>query len=188
MATELPYLKMKSTLAKMNRRRFPIEPESFDETVTLLEAGTESYSKHYKGHIDSENGRALYFASDQMIQALQSLSEENMSNLVVQTDATFRVVPTSMYQLITMHYLENDQSFAFFHALMSNKSSNLYTEVFNVVKELIPNFNPTKCVTDFELAIKKALQSSFPAISVQGCAFHYAQSVYRWIGKNGLIN
>ena len=41
-------------------------------------------------------------------------------------------------------------------------------------------------MTDFELALLKALGDEFPSANVDGCLFHFCQAVTRWAFEHGL--
>ena len=100
-----------------------------------------------------------------------------------------------------------------FHVLMSHKSADDYVRVFKKVKEVLLGFvgdddvPPAQLavkaiLSDFEKAIFKAARKVFvgrdfckdldedesevPTIEILGCAFHWAQAVFRKISTLGL--
>jgi hypothetical protein len=49
-------------------------------------------------------------------------------------------------------------------------------------------FKPKRVVTDFEVAIHKAVGNIWPNVTVIGCKFHFTQSWFRKILTLGLIS
>lgn len=61
--------------------------------------------------------------------------------------------------------------------LMTRKTTLSYNSVWEAIKELCPNFKPTRAMSDFEKALMKSLRDSFPGIVVKGCYFHICQVI-----------
>ena len=72
------------------------------------------------------------------------------------------------------------------HIFMTNKSEKLYKAVITTVQQLIPTFNPTFAIGDFELAPKNSFTEVFPHITIIGCWFHYTKAIYDKVKKVGL--
>ena len=71
--------------------------------------------------------------------------------------------------------------------LMSGKSEGDYYTVMKAVDRLLTDRLDGECfVADFKTANWLALKNRFPEVSIQGCAFHWAQAVYRKIREFGL--
>ena len=66
---------------------------------------------------------------------------------------------------------------------MTRKTETLYRAAILAILELIPNFNPTFAIGDFEMAPRKALQTIFPSITTIGCWFHFTKAIYEKIVK-----
>jgi hypothetical protein len=62
----------------------------------------------------------------------------------------------------------------------------LYTAAFEKIKGLVPDFNPTHGMADFEQAIKNSLEAVFDNIDVRGCHFHFGQSIIKKLKSVGL--
>ena len=69
---------------------------------------------------------------------------------------------------------------------MSNKKQALYKEVFQNIKDLCPSFSPETLLMDFEAGLMCATRESFGNAAIQGCWFHYVQSIYRRLSTSGL--
>ena len=54
------------------------------------------------------------------------------------------------------------------------------------IKNLLPNFDPSNVMMDFERASMKAISKSFPVSNLSGCFFHLCQNVYRSVTRFGL--
>ena len=65
--------------------------------------------------------------------------------------------------------------------LMTRKTETLYRAAILAIRELIPNINPTFTIGDFELALRKALETIFPSITTIGCWFHFTKAIYEKI-------
>lgn len=65
---------------------------------------------------------------------------------------------------------------------MESKKKCSYQAVLSYIKtELLPNFNPSKILTDFETGPSITLQDNFPSARRMGCWFHHNQ-----VNKNTL--
>jgi len=123
--------------------------------------------------------------SDTQLELLQQ------SNLVY-VDSTFIVVSSLFYQLITIFVPHADHAFPVLFALMTRKTTELYTAVFKKVHELIPTFHPTQVIADFEEApAAAAVRSVFSDddVTVSGRRwFHFAQAVVKCMKTVGLTD
>lgn len=69
---------------------------------------------------------------------------------------------------------------------MSGKKKRDYKAVFRMVKDLLPSMSLQEIILDYEMAMWKAADSIFPAVTVRGCAFHWGQAVWRKVQDLGL--
>lgn len=72
------------------------------------------------------------------------------------------------------------------YALICNKNEQSYTDILHVLKEKEPRLNPKNIMIDFEKSLLNASVAEFPNAMVNGCFFHYCQSIWRNIQKFGL--
>ena len=63
---------------------------------------------------------------------------------------------------------------------MSNKSTVLYTHVFEYLKTKM-NLYPSKIMCDYEMSMRKAAKEVWTNVQVKGCWFHYIQAIRRKI-------
>ena len=60
--------------------------------------------------------------------------------------------------------------------------------MFKKVKSLLTECRVKEVVLDFEKATWNAIKEVFPDVGIHGCAFHWAQAVYRRVQHLGLAN
>lgn len=61
---------------------------------------------------------------------------------------------------------------------MNRKTEAAYAAVIRRIKELVPNYAPVIILTDFERTLYKSLEAAFPAATIHGCFFHFAQVIF----------
>ena len=59
-----------------------------------------------------------------------------------------------------------------------------YRRFLDVVKSSIDGFEPQALHVDFELPMLKELESAFPSAGIVGCAFHFNQSIWRYVQRD----
>ena len=72
------------------------------------------------------------------------------------------------------------------HMLMTGRKEGLYVAGIGLLKEKVPDLNPTHAMADFEQAIKNGLLHIFPDIDVRGCQFHFGQAIIKKLKAVGL--
>ena len=100
-------------------------------------------------------------------------------------DGTFKSVPSSFYQLLTIHSFNKltQKIIPVVFILMNAKTGNLYHNVFLKLKEILLlsdyKFNFTHLQSDFESAIINEFKKVFNLeIIVNGCYFHYIKALW----------
>ena len=106
-------------------------------------------------------------------------------------DGTFRVVRRPFRQLLSIHAFVKQNGIVkqvpLAFALMSGQGSADYESILKFLPLHFPHAPAVEeVVVDFEGAIWKALKSQMPNVSIKGCAFHWAQAVWRRIQEVGL--
>lgn len=56
---------------------------------------------------------------------------------------------------------------------MKRKTANSYKAVFQHLKTILPNLQPSLVISDYERAIKLAVSEEFPLADHHGCWFHF---------------
>lgn len=104
-------------------------------------------------------------------------------------DGTFEVSPLLFKQVITVNVIFNGKNLPLIYSLLPNKSEASYREFFemllnNTDKSISP---PTRFIIDFEIAVIITIRKLFINSLINGCYFHYCQSLWRNVQKKGLI-
>lgn len=100
-------------------------------------------------------------------------------------DGTFAVVPATFTQLWTVHVRVGFSFRPCIYALLPNKKMASYVHVLQVLKERLPLLMPKMVSMDFEQGAISAFKSEFPDTKILGCNFHFGQSLWRKIQKEG---
>lgn len=75
------------------------------------------------------------------------------------------------------------------HVVMASRKLGLYTRVMARIRELFPNLLPEHIMSDFELALRKALRIAWESATLHGCRFHFAKALHSRIkNKLGLVS
>jgi len=107
-------------------------------------------------------------------------------------DATFSIVPSAYYQLLTILTF-NIQAQTYVPSafiLMSGKHENCYLAAFSalnvVCRGLKLLIKPKYIMTDFEKGLRNALEWIYPEAQLLGCYFHFCRCLWFYAAKNGL--
>ena len=139
----------------------------------------------FRGDVKVDNKRHMIFATDRQIQLLHLAKTWFV-------DATFNVVKSPFTQLFSIHaFIKADgklKQVPLMFVLMSGKRKCDYRKVMKKVKNLLPPRPAvTRVVADFKAAMWKGILSMFPDVSIQGCLFHWAQTLRRKMGELGIL-
>lgn len=66
---------------------------------------------------------------------------------------------------------------------MSNRTFEAYEAVFKYIENNVFEFKPKLFMTDFEGALRKAINICYPGIRLHGCWFHFDRAIYRYCLK-----
>lgn len=107
-------------------------------------------------------------------------------------DGTFKSVPGPFYQLIVIHGDLGSTSGStkvepLIYALLPSKTEKGYHILFDLIKAVIPEWNPAILHVDFEPAITNALNSFFPSTIINRCYFHFTQSLRRNVNQRKFV-
>ena len=174
---------IKSSLYRIRRSRLPPFPKSRDEVCFEGEWAKTHAAEQYLMTEDGDGGDKIIIFSTS--DNLRHLSESEK----IYVDGTFQTCPRLFYQIFTLHSMKYGKQFPFAYCLLPGKSRNIYSRVFELVKQKSQNLgyiiNPAEFLTDFELAIIQAIELIFPTSDVNGCFFHFTQAINRKISKLG---
>jgi hypothetical protein len=100
-------------------------------------------------------------------------------------DGTFKISPPQFTQLFTLHIIYMEFFIPVVYALLKDKSSNTYYQMFATLRREMATCNlilhPLTLVLDFESSILPSLRQHFMNSIIKGCNFHFTQEVWRKI-------
>ncbi|CAF0743029.1 unnamed protein product [Didymodactylos carnosus] len=107
------------------------------------------------------------------------------------SDGTFKVRPLFFEQLYIVFGFQNGFMIPCTYSLTTRKNSVVYTKILRHLieygKKLNVEMNPQRLTCDFEQATINSFVDIFPHIKINGCFFHYAQSLWRKIQEVGMM-
>jgi len=90
-------------------------------------------------------------------------------------------------QIYTIHGYLNGEGMPLVWALLPNKTTETYVELFSALLTTFGTIgNVMTVLTDFERAAINALSQVFPTVRVKGCSFHFRQAMMRRMQREGL--
>jgi len=94
------------------------------------------------------------------------------------------MVPQSAYQVYTVHGCVHDEGVPLLWALLPNKTTASYTELFTAVRNALQTAfgaigQMRYSLCDFEMAAINAVTDVFPELTIKGCSFHFRQALMR---------
>ncbi|KAF0759986.1 MULE domain-containing protein, partial [Aphis craccivora] len=101
-------------------------------------------------------------------------------------DGIFRAVPKLFSQFYTIHSYKNRTIIPLICVLMTNRTTNSYNEMLQVLKHNNPNLNPYSIIIDFVKAFETAFSDKFLQTKIKGCYFHFQQCLWWKVQVNGL--
>ena len=136
-------------------------------------------------NMDNDN-RIILFGTQTCVQALEKSSSWGI-------DGTFDSCPQLFSQLVTIHAefnssnLNDNNVWAFpcLWVLLTSKEQSAYESLLSIITTF-GAFCPDNIMVDFELGLRNALSRAFPATKIDGCYFHFCQSLMRHVNDLGL--
>ncbi|CAF4616249.1 unnamed protein product, partial [Didymodactylos carnosus] len=106
------------------------------------------------------------------------------------SDDTFKVRPLLFQQLYIIFGFNNGYMIPCAYSLTTKKNAIVYSKILIHLIELGKKFNvimnPERLTCDFEQSTISSFNDVFPNIKINGCFFHYAQSLWRKIQEIGM--
>jgi hypothetical protein len=165
----------------------PAEPNSLDDLNLTPEYTVTLRGVDFCKDIRFGQDRILIFVTKENLNKLNEAPYWIM-------DGTFKTVPRILMQMYTIHAPvgpnNNSRILPLIYALMSSKTLEIYTRLFQEIKDLANleniDLRPDFVITDFEKSAMNAVVNEFPGVQNKCCHFHLAQSTYRRICDAGL--
>ena len=105
----------------------------------------------------------IIFATDQILHRLTAST--------IYMDGTFKACPKLLYQLFSIHIFIEGVQFPALYALLPGKSRDVYSRFFMLLltklQDLQLVLQPTRILTDFELALVQSVQLAFPTSHIR---------------------
>jgi len=118
------------------------------------------HGKNFLIYDNKKENRILIFATKENLDTLHTFK-----NWMV--DGTFRAVPKLFSQLYTIHGYKNRTTIPLIYVLMTNRTTNSYNEMLQMLKHNNPNLNPYSIIIDFEKAFETAFNDKFPQTKIR---------------------
>lgn len=200
-AKNYTHLQSRVCLNKMRRRRRPKNPTTIDHladilnepttptsyTSTLQRPSSRFFQHGYPLIVDRERVGVVFANTD----AIEKCRGELLQSITIAgVDGTFKTVPRNPPDLqkgclLTFHIVFRNVSFPMVYALTVRMTQSTYEAFFRVVRQILPlNYNQLTIITDYERGLMNAVRIVFPDIKLQGCWFHFCQSVIRYCKRS----
>lgn len=164
----------------------------------------------FNGVVQSEEYSFCVFSSKNIMNMIEKHIDVNRRHYLL--DATFKVVPVGPFNQFLIFYInyiekvkfscsffrslnelfltyELFQAYPFIFVLMSRKTEECYAHVLRYIEENVFALLPSKVTTDYEIAMRNALEKQYPQAKFVKCWFHFTQAVKRNAAKvTGFIN
>ncbi|XP_066590830.1 uncharacterized protein [Prorops nasuta] len=187
-AQKISFPEIKRSINKWKRKRFPASPKTIKDCSKVLNnnkwrnfltfsEGEEKYEIETLQYTEGSYTAIIFYDKN----LCSTLSECKTISL----DGTFKTVPLKdATQIITIMGKIKDKFFPFLWILLDTKKQEFYISVFKFIKsEILPDFKPEICITDFEKGLQNAIAVTFCSVKMQGCYFHYVYRVRKQIKK-----
>ena len=161
-ATEVSFPQIESSMYRSRKSLEPKIPSNATELSLLLP--TTTFGKFHKSTVTINDQTALIFFSDKMMDLVSQAPD-------IQFDGTFYCVPKQFYQLWTIFVRVERHSLPAIHCLLTGKEQGLYKCIMESIHNLVPQFNPMSCMSDWEIAPRNLMKELYPDINIKGCGF-----------------
>lgn len=184
----MPYNRFRSTLNKAKNSKIPDSPKTLievrdaflrDETFQMFgKTLGEPSVDFYKGTVIEDSFGFTVFASDTIVQHIGKLADKEYY-----ADGTF-TLPIGEYQQMFVVHLELDgHSYPALYALMTKRTTAAYVALFQFVESNICKLAPSSFMSDYEIALRNAIKTVYPACSRKACYFHLTQAARKRASK-----
>ncbi|KAK3910410.1 Tryptophan 2,3-dioxygenase, partial [Frankliniella fusca] len=181
--------RLRSTMYNTRMKKYPNLPYTMRELTRVL----LQHSNISQTIDDAEN---LYAGSVTATDASHHIALFSprvlrfMSNIrIVHSDGTFGSRPAlpASSQLFVLVTRWRNCAIPLGCFLMESRTKSAYDAVFQLLKELAPNFRPNVIMSDWEYAQQAAWQEAFPNAELHGCLWHLCRAFVRKVKKLKLL-
>ena len=175
---------LRSRLGRVRASLLPPIPQIIDDVVVEDEWAETWRGDQFLSLLYNEIGISI-FATEENIETLERCN-------TIYLDGTFKTCPVPYLQLMTIHGKYLGGVLTLVWALLTGKTALHYRTLLAHIKECIEevtgnDWNPQLAITDFEQSLKRALRLELPNTVLNGCYFHFCQSLWRHVQELGLV-
>lgn len=164
---------MRSPIQRARAAMYPAVPPDIVQLGQQLQnnphlaASIDGRDNLFAGTVITPRTASVIFMSRRMRRALANTTR-------IFCDATFASRPNDPQarQVLQFSKVVNR---ALGQVLMTGKSQAEYTAILQHIRQLVPQFNPTVVMTDFEVGLQNAWKAVFPNAQVVGCYWHFCR-------------
>lgn len=182
MGTPLPKFKAKKASMYRQRNRFLKVTKLCHKSVEKVQV-PDMFTKHLLADYNDNGVRILIFCHEEIA---PTLSEGHYF-----MDGTFFSCPVPFGQLLSIHLDKSSDMnvtnvVPVIYVLLSDKKLATYLILFDLLKTVLPYFQPTKITVDFERATITAIKQKLPNTVIVGCYFHFVKCLQKKGKATGL--
>lgn len=186
---------MERNLRRLKNNKYPMNPttpediiEAYQNPTVFQEFGLDLRAKN-RFYIDTvvtkkNDSSFTLFASFPIVEMIKEHISPKDRNYLL--DGTFSVTPVGYYQLLIIYIEYMNDIFPVFYVLLSGKTAQLYSEVFEYIEKNVFEMKPARFMCDFETGLRCAIKKCFPFAILNGCWFHYKSAIRRKMLALGL--
>ena len=179
------FLFVRSQMSRAKSSLLPPTPHHVEEVMFDGAWRTTWRGERFLLHLDNDWGIAI-FSTRRNLTALVECQQLYM-------DATFRTAPQPYEQMFTVLGDYHGRVLPLAIALMNNRTIGAYRQVLQTLKRRVwrnttQHWEPEAVMMDFEQALITAVETELPQTRVEGCYFHFSQSLWRHIQEVGLAH
>ncbi|CAB4031965.1 Hypothetical predicted protein [Paramuricea clavata] len=176
---EIPdFQSVRSQMSRVKLAEVPDTPQDIDDVNIKGSWARSRRNKWFLLHQDNDWGIAI-FGTRRNLCALDQCQQLYM-------DATFRTAPRPYEQVFTILGEYYGRVLPLAIVLITNRAIGHYRQVLQVIQHKIlhatgSEWEPEAIVCDFEQALITAIQTELPNTRIEGCYFHFNQSLWRHV-------
>lgn len=168
-------------MRKARRKQPPQSCTTIRELSEILGANSMFYiscgndkENLFKTTIMLEDATCLIFMHYKTLEKLGKVEEIHVDHSIKSEPAP----PNFNYSILTIHAVQQQQSYPLVYVVMTVKSYSIYSAIFAYLKEHIPEtLSPSNIFSNYDADMISALSMIFPEATVRGYYFHYTSAV-----------
>lgn len=102
-------------------------------------------------------------------------------------DGTFSIAPPLFSEVYIVIVEKHGGIHPILYLLLQNKSRDIYVTMFQLIKTLTANANPTGINCDFKKATINAMREVYQTVTIKGCFFLLMQSMQKHLEQIALM-